>query len=127
MNRNCCIESQKYALRVDYDGSLRLEFYGLTITSDHSFFPHIQPQELLPSGGAAKGRALMDHDNPLRKKLIKIGAKAVCYARYVIFQMGDVAMWRYSVDRSKTALGIRIFPMLARIAGHPGNSGFVIK
>jgi hypothetical protein len=27
-------ESQKHALRVDFDGSLRLEFYGSTITSD---------------------------------------------------------------------------------------------
>jgi hypothetical protein len=30
----------------------------------------------------------------LREKLIKIGAKVVCHARYVIFQMAEVAISR---------------------------------
>ena len=30
----------------------------------------------------------------LREKLVKIGAKIVCHARYVVFQMGEVAVPR---------------------------------
>ena len=55
----------------------------------------LQPGQLpAPAGPAASGEPLVvDPGAPgLREKLIKIGAKVVTHARYVIFQLAEVAV-----------------------------------
>lgn len=73
-------EASKPALQGDFEPSLKLQFYGATVSSDTRLIPY---REL---------------DNwtltTLQEKPITIGAKVVRYARYVVFQLAEVAVQR---------------------------------
>jgi hypothetical protein len=59
--------------------------------------PGVQPRQLPTAAGAAQGGEALDADPGapgLREKLVKIGAKVVTHARYVIFQMAEVPIPR---------------------------------
>ncbi len=55
--------------------------------------PGLQPGQLPAATGAAAADPGLDADD-LREKLVKIGAKVVTHAKYVIFQLAEVAVPR---------------------------------
>ena len=119
-------EGKRDALRVDFDGQIRLEFHGAKVTSDAGLLAYRELDEALgltaeieelglndPRTGRNTRYALVgmlrqwvyrrlalphavEHwsSATLREKLIKIGAKIVCHARYVTVQMAEVAIPR---------------------------------
>lgn len=79
-------ETGKDALRVGFDRSIKLEFHGARL-SRLALPPSVKHWTL----------------TTLRDKLIKIGGKMVRHARYVIFQLAEVAisrqLYRMILDR----------------------------
>ncbi len=84
-------EARKDAFRVGFDNRLRLEFHGAKVSTDGGLFPYRELDDAaqLTESGAAR--------------LIKIGAKVVRHARYVTFQLAEVAaprdLFRVILDR----------------------------
>ena len=69
-------------MRVDFDRQIKPEFHGSAVTCDAG------RQLALP-------RSILSWNlTTLREKLVKIGAKVVAHARYVIFQLAEVAVPR---------------------------------
>ena len=85
-------EVRKDALRFNFDTQLKLEFHGARITSDAGLLAYNLGNFLrrlaLPT--AVKHWTL----TTMRDKLVKIGAKIVRHARYVTFQLAEVAVPR---------------------------------
>ena len=117
-------EARRDALRVGFDRAIKLEFHGAKVSSDAGLFPYRDLDEAaqLTDSGPAElfdfrtgtnvhhgTTALLRQSvysrlagyqdvNPgapgLRDKLIKIGAKVIHHARYVTFQLAEVAVPR---------------------------------
>ena len=113
-------DRRKRALRVQFEGKLRLEFQGAKISGDAGLLPFRELDEafrLTEKGSTVlsdlrHGRNLQHtmlamlrqavYERPvkhwslttLREKLIKTGAKVVAHSRYVIFQLAEVEVPR---------------------------------
>ena len=104
-------DRRKRALRVQFDGKLRLEFHGAKAghavkwarlsrldfkdkpDPASAFRAGLQPGQLLRR--LALPRSVKHWSlTTLREKLIKIGPKVVTHSRHVIFQMAEVAVPR---------------------------------
>ncbi len=96
-------EAGQKALRVGFDRAITLEFHGARVSSDAGLFPYRDlddaAQLAYNLGNFVRRLALpasVRHWTltTLREKLIKIGAKVVHHARYVTFQLAEVAIPR---------------------------------
>jgi hypothetical protein len=107
-------EGKRSALRVEFDGQIRLEFHGANVTSDAGLLAYRELDEALGLTTEVDELSIYDPRNlgnflrrlalpqavqywsltTLREKLIKIGAKIVRHARYVTFQLAEVAVPR---------------------------------
>ena len=128
-------ERRNGACRVDLERELRVEFHGVKVTSDAGLLAYreldgvfglteMAGRELCdPCTGKNTQHTMTALPRPvkhwslttLREKMIKIGAKVVHHARYVTFQMAEVAvprqLFRAILDRVRR---LRSLPVLAR-------------
>lgn len=74
-------ERGKRALRVKFDGKLKLEFHGAKITNDAGLWVLREWNEAL---GLTAGLEEIVEET-------RIGAKVIRHARYIIFQLAEVA------------------------------------
>ncbi len=120
-------EARRDALRVCFDRAIKLEFHGAKVSSDAGPIPlprsRLQLHVLAYNLGNFLRRLALPPSvkqwslTTLRDKLIKIGAKVVHHARYVTFQLAEVAvprrLYRAILERIRrfAALSARAAPV----------------